>query len=64
MTKLEELKAAAVAADTAAIAAWDVRNSAARAADAAWDATHAAADAAWAAYNDELEKTQKENSND
>ena len=63
MTELEELKAAAVAADTAAIAAWDVRNSAARAADAAWDATHAAAADAWAAYQAELKKTE-ENSND
>ena len=39
MTELEELKAAAVAADTAAIAAWDVRNSAARAAELNYDST-------------------------
>lgn len=66
MTKLEELKAAYDAADTAASDAWE---------DAladAWDAFEAAhggalwaaRNAAYAAYQAELKKTREENSND
>ena len=66
MTELEELKAAYDAADTAASDAWE---------DAladAWDAFEAAhggslwaaRNAAWVAYQAELMKIQKENSND
>ena len=66
MTKLEELKAAYDAADTAASDAWDDAR-----ADAwdAFEAAHggalwAARNAAWLAYKAELKKTQEENSND
>jgi hypothetical protein len=54
MTKLEELKAAYLAADADAWAAYDA---------VAYDA-YAAAHAAWAAYEAELKKTQEENSDD
>jgi hypothetical protein len=54
MTKLEELKAAYLAADADAWAAYDA---------VAYDA-YAAAHAAWAAYEAELKKTQKEKQND
>jgi hypothetical protein len=54
MTKLEELKAAYLAADAAAWAVYDA---------VAYDA-YAAAHAAWAAYEAELDKTQEENPND
>jgi hypothetical protein len=57
MTKLEELKAAAEAAEAThgvdLAAAW-----------AAAEAAEAAIDDAWDAYYDELKKKQKENSND
>jgi hypothetical protein len=59
MTKLEELKAAANAAQDVAYDAAE----AARAAVAARAATWAEADVAWDAYFAELDK-QKENSND
>jgi hypothetical protein len=52
MTKLEELKAAADAANTAANDAWD-----------AADAANTAANDAWDAYAAELNKT-KEQTND
>jgi hypothetical protein len=52
MTKLEELKATAEAAE----ATYGVALDAAR--DAAWDA-EAAIDDAWGAYYDELKKTQE-----
>jgi hypothetical protein len=62
MTKLEELKAEAEAADTAVSDAWD------DARDAAWDdfeAAHggallAARNTAWAAYRAELNKTKEQ----
>jgi hypothetical protein len=72
MTKLEELKAAAMAeldaayaarrvadaaVDAAIDAAWNARN-------AAWDAVEDALDAALDAYEAEQKKTQEENSND
>tara|TARA_R110000765_G_scaffold36816_1_gene82014 strand:+ start:334 stop:501 length:168 start_codon:yes stop_codon:yes gene_type:complete len=55
MTKLEELKAARDAAWDA-YDAWDAK--------AAWDAAYDAYYTADAAYRAELEKTQKENTND
>jgi hypothetical protein len=54
MTKLEELKAAYLAAY---VAAWDAYDA------VAYDA-YAAAHAAWAAYEAELNKTQEEKLND
>jgi hypothetical protein len=54
MTRLKKLKAAAVAADDDADAAWEA------ALDAALDAYEAEA----AAYEAELKKTQEENSDD
>ena len=71
MTKLEEMKAAADAArDDARAAVYDALavpefvDDEYVAAWAAYDAVAAAWDAAWAAYQEELNKTQKENSND
>jgi hypothetical protein len=67
MTKLEELKAAYVAANDAASDAWDNAWGAEAADVAAWGAYEAAWSArnvAWVAYRAELKKTQKENSND
>ncbi len=66
MTKLEELKAAHAAADTAALDAWD--NARADAWDA-FEAAHggslwAARNTAWVAYKAELKKIQEENSDD
>jgi hypothetical protein len=61
MTRLEELKANAEAADaacdTALDAAWAV-------CDAAVDAAETARADAWAAYEAELKKTQKEKQNE
>jgi cation transport regulator ChaB len=59
MTKLEELKAALDAADTACEAAW----AAVRDANAV-DAYEAAYVAAWAAYKAELKRMQEEETND
>jgi hypothetical protein len=73
MTKLEELKAAALAAHAAAYAAWtaadvayDADYDAAYAAYAACDAHAATAvyAAAWEAYKAELKKIRGETSND
>ena len=60
MTKLEQLKATR---DVAKDAAWDAAWTAVKARGSV-DAAFYAADAAEAAYQDELKKTQKENSND
>jgi hypothetical protein len=72
MTKLEELKADAEAADaacdTALDAAWAVCDAAYEAAEAAradaWAAVDAARTDAWNDYRAELKKIHEENSND
>jgi hypothetical protein len=68
MTKLEELKAAEVAAYDTSEAAWAaVRAASASARADAWAVARAASTAsaaAWEAYYDELMKIQKENSDD
>jgi hypothetical protein len=66
MTKLEELKANAEAADTAASDAWyDAHEDAWDAFEAAHGgALYAARNAAWTAYRAELKKVQEEKTND
>jgi hypothetical protein len=64
MTKLEELKAEAEAADTAASDAIDACDAAEAECNDAWsdyEAARAARNAAWVAYEAELMKIQKEN---
>jgi hypothetical protein len=67
MTKLEELMAAANAAEAVEADAWDDANAADVAEADAWDTYWAARDAnnaARDAYEAELKKTQEENSHD
>jgi hypothetical protein len=68
MTKLQELKAAQVAAYDTSAAAWAaVRAASASARADAWAVARAASAAsavAWEAYYDELMKIQKEKQND
>jgi hypothetical protein len=65
MTKLQELKAAQVAAYDTSAAAWAaVRAASASARADAWAVARAASAVAWEAYYDELMKIQKEKQND